>query len=140
MTVLAPLLAVSKGDASDLVKKEVDEGLSAFVANVQIMQGHARGTTALPLPPDWAVSKNTTASSGAPEGPSDSKDAIHALESAIITWTKQIKAVLKEDPEGLSTDINPHPGPVAELDFWAAKSKNSTRSSTNCKAYVFVKF
>ena len=124
MTVLAPLLAVSKGDASDLVQKEVDEGLSAFVANVQIMQGHARGTTALPLPPDWAVSKNTQASSGQPEGPSDAKDAIHALESAIITWTKQIKAVLKEDPEGLSTDERPHPGPVAELDFWQAKSKN----------------
>ena len=70
----------------------------------------------MPLPPDWAVSKNTTASSGAPEGPADSKDAIHALESAIITWTKQIKAVLKEDPEGLSTDERPHPGPVAELD------------------------
>ena len=126
MTVFAPLLAATKGDASEMVARDIDEGLSAFVANVQIMQGHARGTTALPLPPDWAVKKpgDMRATPAHPEGPSEAKDAIHALESAIITWTKQIKAVLKEDPEGLATLTTPHPGPVAELDFWAAKSKN----------------
>ena len=94
----------------------------------------------MPLPPDWAV---TSQKAGAPPGASrgtiavhaapsevgqavaDAKDAIHALESAIITWTKQIRAVLKEDPETtLATEKCPHPGPVAELDFWTAKSKN----------------
>jgi dynein heavy chain len=29
------------------------------------------------------------------------KDKIHILESAIITWTKQIKSVLKADPDAV---------------------------------------
>ena len=31
--------------------------------------------------------------------PSGQKDRIHVLEGTLITWTKQIKAVLKQDPE-----------------------------------------
>ena len=32
---------------------------------------------------------------------SANKERIHVLEGALITWTKQIKAVLKQDPEQL---------------------------------------
>ena len=93
---------------SDLVKKEVDEGLSAFVANVQIMQGHARGTTALPLPPDWAVSEKYHSFVRCARRTFDAKDAIHALESAIITWTKQIKAGLEGGPGGVDLLMKIH--------------------------------
>ncbi|KAH8062602.1 dynein light chain binding protein [Aureococcus anophagefferens] len=135
MTVFSPLLAAVKNDWSELVVREVDESLSAFVANVQIMQGHVKGMTSLPLPPDWAVqsqkgmpagASRATIAGASPEGSVvEAKDAIHALESSIITWTKQIKAVLKQDPEtALVTEGRPHPGPVAELDFWTAKARN----------------
>jgi dynein heavy chain len=48
---------------------------------------------------------------------------IHALESAIITWTKQIKNVLKQDPESVFlTQVDP--GPMAEIEFWKSKASN----------------
>lgn len=40
---------------------------------------------------------------------------------AIITWTKQIKNVLKKDPESELKNGN-HPDPLTELQFWKDKS------------------
>ena len=40
----------------------------------------------------------TDGSAGGDKGIRD-KDQIHVLESAIVTWTRQIKGVLKTDPE-----------------------------------------
>ena len=43
---------------------------------------------------------------------SANKERIHVLEGALITWTKQIKAVLKQDPEQLlKVLIAPNPRP-----------------------------
>jgi len=42
---------------------------------------------------------------------------------AIITWTKQIKNVLKQDPESALKNGN-HPDPLTEIDFWKSKSEN----------------
>lgn len=51
------------------------------------------------------------------------KDAVHVLENAVVTWTRQIKNVLKQQPEGLlKGDLNPGPG--AELEFWINKADN----------------
>ena len=50
-------------------------------------------------------------------------DQIHALESAVVTWTRQIKGVLKTDPETALKEGN-HPGPLAELEFWSDKAAN----------------
>jgi dynein heavy chain, axonemal len=51
------------------------------------------------------------------------KSILHTLESAVIDWTHQIKDVIKSNSsapldEGLS------PGPMVEIDFWAAKAAN----------------
>lgn len=40
---------------------------------------------------------------------------------AIITWTKQIKNVLKKDPESALKNGN-HPDPLTEIEFWKNKS------------------
>jgi len=45
------------------------------------------------------------------------------LESAVVTWTRQIKNVLKTDPEAALKD-GQHPGPLVEVDFWTAKAQN----------------
>lgn len=76
--------------------------------------GQIKGRTLLPLPPsDITTSERTS-----------SKDKAHVLESAIITWTKQIKTVLKQDPEaGLKNDKE-DPNPLAEIDFWKNKALN----------------
>ena len=42
---------------------------------------------------------------------------------AIITWTKQIKNVLKQDPES-ALKGDKHPDPLTEIDFWKNKSEN----------------
>ena len=41
----------------------------------------------------------------------------------MVTWSKQIKNVLKADPDAaLAPDV--HPGPETELDFWAERAAN----------------
>ncbi|KAF1787122.1 Dynein heavy chain [Phytophthora cactorum] len=48
-----------------------------------------------------------------------------SLEGCLITWTKQIKNILKQDPEALLNQRDhTHQGPMEELHFWAAKAKN----------------
>ncbi len=42
---------------------------------------------------------------------------------AIITWTKQIKNVLKQDPES-ALKGDKHPDPTVEIEFWKNKMEN----------------
>jgi dynein heavy chain len=67
----------------------------------------------LPLPPNDITSSEKTSS----------KDKASILENSINTWTKQIKSVLKQDPEGALKKGN-HPDPLTELNFWKNKSQN----------------
>lgn len=130
-TVYGPLLAAAQCDWSELVVRELDESLSAFLANVQIMRGHVRGLTSLPIPAESSALESISEESVSitartlPDTPVETKYAIHSLESSIITWTKQIKNVLKQDPEtSLPSSAIPHPGPGAELTFWVSKARN----------------
>lgn len=50
-------------------------------------------------------------------------DRIHILESCVVTWTKQIKNVLKSDPDE-PLKLGQHPGPEAELNFWTERANN----------------
>mmetsp|Transcript_16431 Transcript_16431/g.11591 ORF Transcript_16431/g.11591 Transcript_16431/m.11591 type:complete len:86 (-) Transcript_16431:13052-13309(-) len=64
------------------------------------------------MPPNDSQSEKTS-----------SKDKSHNLETAIIHWSKQIKNVLKQDPETSLKNGN-HPDPLTELKFWENKSAN----------------
>jgi len=97
----------------EVAAREVLDRLHVFLANVSITVGQTRGETCLPLPP-------LDASMAAHMG---SKDRVHLLEGAVITWTKQIKGVLRQDPEGL-LKAGAHPTPDAEVDFWRTKAGN----------------
>ena len=46
------------------------------------------------------------------------------LESAMMTWTNQIKNILKQDPAAQLSLGGAHPTPTAELEFWQAKAKS----------------
>jgi dynein heavy chain len=74
--------------------------------------GQTKGKTLLPLPPAEGASD-----------PARDKERIHVLESAVVTWTRQIKNVLKTDPEAVLKH-GEHPGPLVEVEFWAAKAQN----------------
>jgi len=65
------------------------------------------------LPPHDITSSDRTSS----------KDKAHVLESSIITWTKQIKTVLKQDPEA-ALKQGQDPDPLAEIEFWDNKADN----------------
>lgn len=51
------------------------------------------------------------------------KSILHTLEAAVIDWTHQIKEVIKSNSAApLEEGLNP--GPMVEIDFWAAKAAN----------------
>jgi dynein heavy chain len=112
--VFVPLVANSANQSSwgEVASKEVTDKLHAFLANVSITLGQMKGKACLPLPP--------VEPSGST---SNYKDRVHLLESAVITWTKQIKSILKQDPESILKKGG-NPSPDAEIDFWKFKSVN----------------
>lgn len=79
-------------------------GCGARARAVYVTMGQTKGATLLPLPP----------TERAPDGGGGGdKERIHTLESAVVTWTRQIKNVLKTDPEAaLKEGLNP--GPLTE--------------------------
>jgi dynein heavy chain len=49
---------------------------------------------------------------------------MHALESAVIDWTHQIKDVIKSN-SAAPLEAGMNPGPMVEIDFWAAGASKS---------------
>ena len=98
---------------SDLVTKDLMDKFNYFLAQIYVTIGQIKGRTLLPLPPSDVTSSERKSS----------KDKAHILESAIVTWTRQIKNVLKQDPEGALKTGN-DPDPMTELDFWKNKADN----------------
>eukprot|EP00976_Prorocentrum_cordatum_P108790 1194909-Prorocentrum_minimum.AAC.10 len=86
----------------EVISKEVTDNFHKFIANIYVTIGQTKGKTLLPLPP-----------SDEGDGSKD-KERIHVLESAVVTWTRQIKNVLKTDPEAALRD-GKHPGPLVEV-------------------------
>jgi dynein heavy chain len=121
--VYNPFVAQKVGDQSwsDAIMKEVRDHFDAFVSNLQITQGQMQGYTWLPLPHASLVPED--------QEQADIHDndnqykSIHVLESALILWTKQIKNVLRLDPEYLFMN-NAHPGPLDEVEFWKSKARH----------------
>jgi dynein heavy chain, axonemal len=112
--VYLPLLSnpANQEGWGEVASKEILDKMHGFLANVSITVGSTKGKTCLPLPPEPAS-----------EASVDAKERIHLLEGAVITWTKQIKNVLKLDPEGLlKQGLNPTPD--LEIEFWKAKAAN----------------
>jgi dynein heavy chain len=98
---------------SDLVTKDLMDKFHVFLAHTYVTLGQVEGRTMLPLPPNDVTSVEKTSS----------KDKANLLENAIIHWTKQIKNVLKRDPE-MVLKTGTHPGPLSELEFWENKSED----------------
>ena len=114
--VYLPLLSNSYNQQGlpEVVVKDVMEYFHRLVAAVYVTIGHTKGETLLPLPPLEMPSADRA---------SKDKERVHVLETAVVTWTKQIKNVLKLDPEH-ALKGSAHPGPIAELEFWKAKAKH----------------
>jgi len=112
--VYLPLIAnpANQEGWPDVISKDVIENYHKFLAQLFVTIGLTKGKTLLPLPP-----------SDDDKGSTMEKERVHSLESAVVTWTRQIKNVLKTDPENL-LKANEHPGPSAQMKFWEAKAIN----------------
>ena len=113
--VFMPILSnpENQKDWSELVSKDLMDKFNHFLAQVYVTLGQVKGRTLLPLPPSDATSFESKSS----------KDKAHILESSIITWTRQIKNVLKQDPESALKSGN-NPDPLTEIEFWKNKAEN----------------
>lgn len=107
---------------SELVSKDLMDKYHVFLANLSVTVGHMKGHTCLPLPPRDALPAGSGVSAGA-NSTMASKDRVHVLEGAVITWTKQIRHILKQDPETILKE-GKHPEPNVELQFWKNKAYN----------------
>ena len=102
----------------EVMSREVLELFHRMIARVYVALGQSQGKTLLPLPPsDMLISDRT----------SRDKDRVHVLETAVVTWTSQIKSVLKNDPEAALASAmakGEYPGPRFGLEFWQNKEAN----------------
>jgi len=101
---------------SDLVSKDLMDKFHIFLAHTYVTIGSVKGMTWLPYPPNDVTSSEQTSS----------KDKALILEHSIIHWTRQIKNVLKQDPES-ELKNGKHPNPLVEINFWKNKSENLTK-------------
>ena len=111
--VFIPILTNKALGLGEVVSTEVTTKLHNFLSSVNATAGALRGETCLPLPPIDPASTNALSI----------KERVHLLEGCVLAWTKQIKAVLKMDPEA-SLKSGKHPRADAELDFWSVKAKH----------------
>lgn len=89
------------------------EKFNNYIAQVYVLMGLIKGRTMLPLP-----NKKVMDSEQTPD-----KDKAHIFEQSVITWTKQIKNVIKLEPE-MALKTGNDPGPLEELKFWHNKAIN----------------
>ena len=111
--VFLPILSNPQNQAKwgEVPTREIMDKFHNFLSSTTILCGQIKGETRLPMPPiDLS-------------GPSTGKNRISLLEGAIITWTKQIRSVLKQDPEA-QLKLGLHPTPDFEIDFWRNKAGN----------------
>lgn len=112
--VFLPVLSNPQNQAKwgEVPTREIMDKFHNFLSSTTILCGQIKGETRLPMPPIDL--------SG---GPSTGKNKISLLEGAIITWTKQIRGVLKLDPES-QLKMGMHPTPDVEIEFWKNKAAN----------------
>ena len=72
------------------IKKDIVDNFDSFKSNIQIIQGHIRGRTCLPLPNTVDPDCNRAAGTEEVTHQSNQHNRIHNLESSIILWTKQV--------------------------------------------------
>eukprot|EP00804_Cyclotella_cryptica_P025500 CCRYP_012000-RA/>CCRYP_012000-RA protein AED:0.01 eAED:0.01 QI:1390/1/1/1/1/1/4/5322/2834 len=111
--VLLPVLANQMNQLhwGDLTSREITDSFHSFLSSTAILCGQVKAETRLPTPPMDGDSL--------PEF----SNRISLLESTISIWTKQMKNVLKQDPEA-QLKLGLHPTPNIEIEFWKNKANN----------------
>ncbi|OQS01624.1 dynein heavy chain [Achlya hypogyna] len=129
--VFVPLVSHGGNQSAwpEMVATSISENLQLFLSSLQITLGQTKGETCLPLPPEttsFPGNRSIDTDSDELAGKVHVKDQVHVLEGCLITWTKQIRNILKQDPETLlnAKEKGAHPGPSEEHRFWMSKARN----------------
>jgi dynein heavy chain len=101
---------------SDIVSSQLSEAMHKTVSQIYVALGQSMGKTLLAVPPGEML--RSDGSSGGKD-----KDRVHVLETSVVTWTMQIKNVLKTLPEAALAGAE-NPGPLVGLKFWEDKAAN----------------
>jgi dynein heavy chain len=97
---------------TELVSKDLIEKFNNYLAQTFVTMGQIHGQTQLPTPPHKLTQGDNISE----------KDKAHVFEGCVIMWTKQIKNILKLEPEQALK--HGHPNPLVEIAFWKNKSEN----------------
>jgi len=121
--VYLPIMSNAKNQQGwpEVMSREVLELFHKTVSGVYVALGQSMGMTLLPQPPAEMLVADRA---------SKDKDRVHVLETAVVTWTTQIKSVLKTEPESVLVQgaLEGHyPGPLEGVEFWTSKATNLER-------------
>lgn len=111
-SVFAPIIQnpMNRKRFGDVTYRELNESLHGFLSSTTILCAEVKGETILPLP---VIEYCDNLDKG--------RNIIPIFESSILTWTKQINNILKQDPDVLFKN-GLHPTPDKELLFWKTKA------------------
>uniref|UniRef100_A0A3Q1G344 Dynein, axonemal, heavy chain 9 n=1 Tax=Acanthochromis polyacanthus TaxID=80966 RepID=A0A3Q1G344_9TELE len=116
--VVVPLLSNSRNHTQwpQAVSQDIKRHVHSLKTSVSVMSGQVQGKTLLPLPAGSERIEQAALETDK-RGEIVDKSIIHSLESAVIEWSHQIRAILKIDSsEALLEGRNPTPH--TELLFW----------------------
>jgi len=90
-------------------QKDVMQPVEQFTGSLYVTLGQTEGKTLLPVP----TTSGDTKTSG--------RDQIHVLESAVVTWSRQIRDCLAKEPKdsALSDSLDM---PAVEIEYWETRS------------------
>ncbi|CAK8676513.1 unnamed protein product [Clavelina lepadiformis] len=124
--VVVPLLSNDRNHDTwpYVVYSDVLRHVHKLKSNVYVVAGQVKGKTLLPLPPSTErIQEEESPVDEAPKDDLIDRQMLHSLESVVIEWSHQIRAVLKKDSsEPLLQGLNPLPS--TELGFWADRYEN----------------
>lgn len=136
--VFIPLLCNPANQAGwpEVVSREVVDTIYRFSSAAAVTVGLTKGQTLLPVPPVSEASaeeedglprfdpnspRTSVVINAATERTQRDLELIHVVEAAVVTWTKQIKNVLRTSPDD-ALKGGAHQGPLGEVEFWATKA------------------
>ncbi|XP_078721925.1 dynein axonemal heavy chain 11 [Lampetra fluviatilis] len=126
--VVVPVLSNEQNHASwpAAVAQDVERHVEGLRGHALAARGQAQGRTLLPLP-GLAQRSRSARSPSVREMPHKPEPydrlVVHAVESTVVEWSRQIRAVLASD-SAQALRAGAHPGPRAELEFWSARAEN----------------
>ncbi|XP_029380608.1 dynein heavy chain 11, axonemal [Echeneis naucrates] len=105
-----------------VVSDDIHRHLEKLRSRVVTLRGRAEGRTLLPLP--LCVERARPQDIAlCPSGWPLDRGLLYSIETLIVQWSGQIWNILKKD-SGMVLLHRDHPGPNAELQFWATQREN----------------